>query len=68
MNIWAYNNTIDLLHCQKYKLLKEKHEFKYYQCRNLQDIQNVIPGCRIIDFDSVLLSNSKGKRFICIYR
>jgi len=31
-------------------------------------MQNVIPGCQRIDFDWVLLSNSKGKHIICIYR
>ena len=31
-------------------------------------MQNVIPGSQIIDFDWELLSNSKGKHIICIYR
>jgi len=68
MDIWAYNCTIDLLPGQKYKILEEKHEFKYCRYRNLQNMQNVICGCQIIDFDWALLSNRKGKHIICIYR
>jgi len=54
MDICAYNCTIDFLQGQKYKILKEKHEFKYCPYRNLQNMQNVIPGCQIIDFDREL--------------
>ena len=54
MDIWAYNWTIDLLPGQKYKSLKEKHELKYCRSRNMQNMQNVITGCQMIDFDWVL--------------
>jgi len=51
MDIWADNCTIDLLQDENYKILKEKREFKYCRYRKLQNMQNVIPGCQIIDFD-----------------
>jgi len=66
MDIWAYNCTIDFLQGQKYKILKEKHEFKYCWYCNLQNMHNVIPGCEIIDFHWKLLSNNKGKHNRCI--
>jgi len=54
MDIWAYNWTTDLLPGQKYESLKEKHELKYSRCRYMQNIQNVITGCQMIDFDWLL--------------
>jgi len=51
MDIGAYNATIDLCHRQKYKSLEEKHELEHCRTRNMQKMQNVIPGCQIIDFD-----------------
>jgi len=68
MDIWAYNWTIDLLPGQKYVSLKEQHELKYCRSHTMQNVQSVITGCQMIDFDCVLQSNSKSKHVIWIYR
>jgi hypothetical protein len=68
MDSWAGNRSIDLLRDPKRHVLKEKHKFKYYQYSNLQNIQNMIAGCRIIAFDLALLSNTKQKRVIYIHK
>jgi hypothetical protein len=68
MGIWAFNWPIDLLHSQKYNILKKTPQFIYYWYRNLKNMNNVIAGCQRIDFERVLLSNSNNKSVICIYR
>jgi hypothetical protein len=68
MDSWIPNRTIDHVYRQKYRIYKERNRFQNNQYCKLQNIQNVITGCWICDFDKMLLSNSKNKRTIWIYR
>ena len=68
VDIWDHTRTIAYLSSAKYKTQKQTHRFQNNWYRNLQSIQQVIAGCLISYFDQILLSYSKSKSILWIYR
>lgn len=65
---YASNKTIDCVYRSKYNISKTQCRFQNNRYAKLQSMQWEIIGCRIRDFEKMLLSNCQTKRIIRIDR